>query len=128
MPSIQYIRKLDLEYLARRLAFKENWVLEEAQEAVRRYKNFLILRCKYPHLKGAPAEDIDAVWHAHILHTREYTEDCNKMFGIYLHHAPARGTEGEKELLEEKYKQYAELYHKEFNELYSPNIDVSTFW
>ncbi|QLH43881.1 MAG: hypothetical protein HWD59_15100 [Coxiellaceae bacterium] len=37
----------------------------------------------------APSRDIDEIWHAHILHTQDYTEFCEKLFGFYLHHCPS---------------------------------------
>lgn len=32
--------------------------------------------------------DVDEVWHAHILHTQTYAEDCEDYFGHFLHHLP----------------------------------------
>jgi hypothetical protein len=31
---------------------------------------------------------IDVFWHAHILHTRQYAEFCERVFGQFLHHDP----------------------------------------
>ncbi len=51
-------------------------------------------------VKAAPQEDhvvmkqdadMDEIWHAHILHTREYAEDCVRYFGYFLHHQPLSG-------------------------------------
>lgn len=33
-----------------------------------------------------PSKQVDAAWHAFILHTRPYTEFCERHFGGYLHH------------------------------------------
>ncbi len=33
-------------------------------------------------------ESIDIVWHAFILHTKEYAEFCGKFFGRFVHHLP----------------------------------------
>jgi hypothetical protein len=34
----------------------------------------------------AISESIDPFWHAHILHSEEYTEFCDQIVGRYLHH------------------------------------------
>jgi hypothetical protein len=33
-----------------------------------------------------PSAKVDAAWHAFILHTRPYTEFCERRYGEYLHH------------------------------------------
>jgi len=45
-----------------------------------------------------PTRDIDKVWHQHILHTREYARDCDRVFGAFVHHAP--GAEDSTEMKE----------------------------
>lgn len=122
------IQNLDLEYLAQRLITKEQWLESNAQEAVRRYKNFLTLILKYPDLRSVPTEDIDEVWHAHILHTRNYIADCEAIFGRYIHHSPFSTDEQAQEDLSERFNQVARLYEKEFSERYTIDLDVSSFW
>lgn len=84
-----YIEKIDLYYLAMRVVEKLNWSLAEAQEQIGKYKNFLILQFKYGK-EGmlVPTLKIDEVWHNHILHTQAYFDDCQHIFGHYLHHEP----------------------------------------
>lgn len=36
----------------------------------------------------SPSKEIDKMWHAFILYTRDYTEWCQKYFGYYIHHNP----------------------------------------
>ncbi len=117
---------LDLEYLEKRLIDRENWSAEDAKEAVRRYKNFLILILKYPGEVLAPAEDIDEVWHTHILFTREYTRDCLAIFGGYLHHAPAQHADVKK--MEEAQLRTSELYLKEFDEPFFLELHIAALW
>src|SRR5437773_2173683 len=62
------------------------------------------------------SKDVDEFWHTHILQTIKYTEDCEAVFGKYLHHAPHVGevTPADKEkriALAEKTRQ---LYQREF--------------
>ena len=49
-------------------------------------------------LIGMPSQEIDHLWHAHILDTQEYHSFCEKAFGYYLHHIPfVKGQDTEKE-------------------------------
>lgn len=125
MQGIEYIQALNLDYLIDRLVTKENWDKEEAVEAVRKYKNFLTLGFKYPKLLLVPSPDIDEVWHAHILHTREYMHDCSKIFGAYRHHAPSNE---QFKISSEEVKQTHQLYMKEFGETISGILDIQSFW
>ncbi len=126
--AIKYIEDLDLNYLAERLIQKENWKADEALDAVRRYKNFLKLICKNPGVMAPPALDMDEVWHAHILHTHNYTQDCKRIFGKYLHHSPSSGTEEEQAMLKNAGEHFSQLYVKEFGEPFHGVLDVSSFW
>jgi hypothetical protein len=121
-----YLKNLNLNYLAKRLVKKQGWTQEDADASVKRYKNFLLLKVRYPEINSVPTEDIDEVWHAHILHTREYTADCEAIFGKYLHHAPAK--DGEEEKMSQLFEAVTRLYQKEFGEPYSLVLDVSSFW
>lgn len=130
---IDYIRNLDLTYIEERLVTKQKWSQLFAKEAVRRYKNFLILQCKYPKQGLVPVPDIDEAWHEHILHTREYVTDCKIIFGHYHHHIPFHNNGDKKAKKEMKemidlYYETAALYHQEFQEVFSLKLDVGTFW
>jgi hypothetical protein len=124
-----YIKNLDLAYLEKRLIDKQAWSSKDTKDAIRRYKNFLLLVLRYPNLVLAPASDIDEVWHNHILFTREYTRDCQIIFGDYLHHAPAQNTDlEEKHAMEKAQSLTSDLYIQEFNEAYFPDLDIAAFW
>ncbi|MBP7075217.1 MAG: glycine-rich domain-containing protein-like [Rhabdochlamydiaceae bacterium] len=123
-----YIKNLDLEYLEKRLTDRYKWPSENASEAVRRYKNFLLLLLKYPNEVLAPTPDIDEAWHNHILFTREYMRDCQAIFGNYLHHAPSRNSPEEKKVMLEAQSRSSDLYIQEFNEPYLLELDIAAFW
>jgi hypothetical protein len=61
------------------------------EAAVRTYRQFLTLHAQYPERTLVPNELIDLVWHYHILDTRKYAEDCDRIFGCFLHHDPYFG-------------------------------------
>ena len=90
-PLAADIRAVDLERIAQRLAVQPGWSLARARQAELDYRRFLNLRLQYPETSLVPTRDIDEVWHGHILDTRAYAVDCERLFGRFLHHAPAFG-------------------------------------
>ena len=60
-------------------------------DATQAYVRFLTLRKANPERTLVPSELIDLVWHYHILDTRKYCDDCERLFGSYLHHDPYFG-------------------------------------
>ena len=57
------------------------------RKEVESYKEFLFKLVKNP--TERPATRIqDIVWHTHILYTRDYHLDCERIYGHYLHHQP----------------------------------------
>jgi hypothetical protein len=125
----EILENLDLSSVERRLIDRYSWDSTDAKEAVRRYKNFLRLLLKYPDQILAPAPDMDEAWHNHILFTREYMRDCESLFGSYLHHSPALSSDPkEKKVMEDAQTRTSELYIKEFQEPYSLELNISSFW
>jgi hypothetical protein len=72
----------------------EGWTRELVEHMETRYKRYLTLVAKYPRETIAPDKDVDRFWHAHILDTRKYIDDCERVFGFYLHHFPYFGMRG----------------------------------
>lgn len=70
------------------------WSREYADHVETEYKRFLTLLVKYPEASIAPRKEVDKFWHGHILDTLKYAEDCNKVFGYFLHHFPYFGMRG----------------------------------
>ncbi len=89
MNQIDDIKSLDLSYVLDALVAREGWSRAHAEEAIQQYRNYLILLLKNPGKTLPPSEDIDEVWHTHVLHTREYRSDCERIFGHYVDHEPA---------------------------------------
>lgn len=85
-----YIYSVDLSSIVDKLVEREHWKRSDAMEACTLYRNYLFLQKKYADQSGRmpPSSDIDAVWHNHILDTQKYMQDCDKIFGSYLHHDP----------------------------------------
>lgn len=68
--------------------------------ALTEYKAFMQLSVECAGVKLAvPSKVVDAIWHSHILHTREYLQFCRSLGVDFIHHSPhsATTTKEEKE-------------------------------
>ncbi len=87
---LQKLKYINLEAVANKLMSSKSghgWSYEKTQVAVNRYRMFLYLSYLYPYVQLVPTEEIDTVWHTHILiDTSNYTQDCQYLFGYFLHH------------------------------------------
>jgi hypothetical protein len=52
------------------------------------YRRFLFLCSQHRDRELVPTLAIDEFWHMHILHTKKYVTDCQRLFGAYFHHTP----------------------------------------
>ncbi|MCK5830058.1 MAG: hypothetical protein KAH20_07110 [Methylococcales bacterium] len=77
--------------LSSRLAIENVWSLDYTQRVIHEYKRFLFLMIVVGH-KVAPSDQVDQVWHLHMLSSYSYWEDfCVNTVGKQLHHWPAEG-------------------------------------
>ncbi len=114
------IYSVDLNSSIERLIKVHKWKKKQAIAASHQYRNYLFLKMKY----GAnhvlpPSYDMDEFWHAHILHTQEYCDFCDQVFGGYLHHHPHHGKDysiTDAELEQAFENQTQKLYRLEFGE------------
>ena len=114
------IAAIDLEMVKTKLQDKEEglgWTAEQCESAEIEYKRYLNLCLK--HGKGiVPNKIMDNMWHFHILDTRAYVKDCDKVFGHYLHHYPYFGMRGEEDAqnLKNSFDDTKIKYEQAFNE------------
>lgn len=90
--------------------------LKEADRRAGLYRQYMALNLMYPHEPIVPTREIDSMWHQHILDTRKYAEDCEQLYGFFLHHFPyfgLRGVEDEKNWVNQGQITY-ELFLKHF--------------
>ena len=73
-----------------RLARDNAWSSAFAQRALQEYKKFILLAMTAGH-PVTPSDEVDQVWHLHLLYTRYYWEDFCAMLGGPLHHGPTKG-------------------------------------
>ena len=118
---IASIRALDLESVKVRLMdpeLGEGWTRDFADGVERGYRNYLTMLAKYQdHAEDILlSKDVDEFWHTHILQTIKYSEDCEAVFGKYLHHAPHIGevTRADMEKRTALAEKTRRLYQREF--------------
>ena len=65
-----------------------------------------------------PCTFVDEVWHAHILDTQAYGDDCQAAFGFFLHHFPYFGMRDEQDAedLRTAYDDTLDRYEAAFGE------------
>lgn len=97
-----------------------NWKLAELAEL--EYKRMLTLLLWNPRLPHpiVTVKFVDQFWHLHILDSRAYHADMNRIFGRYLHHFPYLGIGSMEsiELWEEAFELSCALYKETFGEAY----------
>ena len=93
---LQKVRLLDLKPLAAQLMHTQpQRSCRSIMRAIADYLEFLYLVDRHPHSRLVPTIEVDEVWHHHILDTRKYAEDCQTLFGRFIHHAPHTGVYNE---------------------------------
>ena len=98
--GLEFIKKLislDWGPIAFKLTHPEGEGLtpRQAGVAIAKYMAFLLLIYLYPQAKIVPTREIDLVWHHHVLDTSKYAEDCQELFGRFVHHYPYFGLRDE---------------------------------
>ncbi len=128
---IAAINALDLESVKVRAMdpeLGEGWTREYAESIERAYRNYLIVLVKHPEdiEEIVVSKDVDEFWHTHILHTMKYTEDCEKVFGTYLHHSPDIGGRAPAEI--ERKAALVEKTQRLYQQEFGRTQDRNTAW
>jgi hypothetical protein len=82
------------DFLVKRMSYN----LEDAEEIEYEYKKFLFLNIKYAGNRIPMSKLVDDIWHAHLLHTRNYSKLCSEVAGFFIHHTPTNTDEENIEL------------------------------
>lgn len=97
-----------------RLARENDWPLEFALRCVQEYKRFIFLAC-ISDQPCTPSDEVDQVWHLHLLYTRSYwNELCRDTLGKEIHHGPTKGGQAEKTKYINLYEETKKLYEGTF--------------
>ena len=118
------IAALDLSMIRRKLQDPEEgmgWNEEECLEVELDYKRYLALQRAYEDRAIVPNQPVDKFWHFHILDTQKYAEDCQAVFGYFLHHYPYFGMNGpeDEQALIDAFDDSCELYQYHFGVPYA---------
>jgi len=118
---VSAIHALDLDPVKLKMMDAEEgqgWSREYVDRVELAYRRFLTLLVKFPEETIAPSKDVDKFWHGHILDTMKYAEDCEHVFGYFLHHFPYFGMRGEADAanLRDASARMHSIYEREFGE------------
>ena len=125
---LNQLNELDWGPIAYKLMNPESgkgWTQEQTKRGIARYLVFLTLKHLYPNVGIVPTQEIDRVWHAHILDTSKYATDCEQVFGYFLHHFPYMGMRGEADQqdLQDAFAQTQSLFEEHFGIPMAENTD-----
>jgi uncharacterized protein (TIGR04222 family) len=108
--------------LSQRLAKENGWSREYSLRVMAEYKKFVFLAMVAGHVVS-PSDQVDQVWHLHMLYTRSYWDDfCKSVLGKVLHHEPTKGGESENRKHWQLYQQTLESYQRYFET--QPPMDI----
>lgn len=122
---IRRINEIDLEPIKFKLVHDSDteWTIERVDKVAAEYKRFLALILKNTITNRVqsivPIKEVDEFWHAHILDTAKYVEDCQSCLGFFLHHFPYLGLRGpdDAQALKDRFRESREYYLAEFGEV-----------
>lgn len=85
------VKKLDLAVVVDHLlAEMPHLAGEEIVKIESDYRLFLNHVRDNPQTPHVPGIQVDQLWHHHILFTKKYAEDCEKIAGTFVHHTPGK--------------------------------------
>lgn len=129
--AMKIINSIDLSMVKMKLMDEEEgegWSEEFASRAEIRYRRFLCMLYIEPDFSFVPTGDIDSFWHQHILDTRAYAKDCDRIFGEFLHHFPYFGLRGDQDAknLLDSFEVTKTFYFTLFSELYTGEFNLES--
>jgi hypothetical protein len=94
--AIERVNQIDLSPINQVLKYENPsfWTNETIADTEEKYRRLLVLNLLYPDETIVVNKILDDYWHQHILDTKKYAEDCEKVFGYFLHHYPYFGING----------------------------------
>jgi len=100
-----------------RLARENGWSIEYSLRAIEEYKRFMMLVCLASH-PLTPSDQVDQVWHLHLLYTESYWIDfCQHILNRQIHHGPTKGGEKANTKFTDLYQKTKILYQTIFGTL-----------
>jgi hypothetical protein len=107
---------------SKRLARDNGWTIEYASSVIYEYKKFIFLAVVADH-PVTPSDQVDQVWHLHLLYTHSYWDEfCLKVLQMPLHHGPTQGGSRERCKFDDWYNKTLASYEQFFQQ--SPPVDI----
>jgi hypothetical protein len=107
---------------SKRLARENDWTEHYAKRVMNEYKRFVFLALASNH-PVTPSDEIDQVWHLHLIYTKAYWEDfCKEVIRTPFHHHPTRGGKAEGDKFRKWYAKTKQAYVDAFGE--EPPSDI----
>jgi hypothetical protein len=102
------------------------WDRQQVDRVETVYKRFLFLAVTEK-VQIVPTQEVDTFWHRHILDTRKYAEDCEHLFGFFLHHFPYFGMRGEEDqkTLQDSFASTCDIYERLFGTPYFEGVGAN---
>lgn len=91
--ALAFIEGYDFGKIRARIMKEGTVAPEEVDEAIAEFRKFLSLITLGYRSLAMMSGAVDEVWHAFILHTRDYAVFCQQVIGRFIHHQPATETE-----------------------------------
>ncbi|HEX9965510.1 MAG TPA: glycine-rich domain-containing protein-like [Allosphingosinicella sp.] len=122
--AMEAIASIDLTMVKKKLMDPEEgqgWSQEHTEWVEQRYRRYLCMLYLSRRGSVVPTRDIDLFWHQHILDTRGYADDCDRVFGEFIHHFPYFGMRGDDDAraLESSFDRTKAIYASLFGEDYA---------
>ncbi len=100
--------------LSGRLVRQNRWSLVYTQRTIEESTKFVLLAMIADH-PVTPSEQVDQVWHLHLIYSYSYWEEfCPKVLGRSLHHGPTKGGAQEELKYRDRYRKTLEAYERTF--------------
>ena len=110
--------------ISARVAEEQGWTAAHTRRVVEEYRRFLLLT-QVVGRPVSPSRAVDAVWHTHLLYSRDYWERlCGEVLGKPLHHDPNPGGADEEARHHTQYLDTLAAYERIFGE--APPADLWT--
>lgn len=101
---------------SKRLARENGWSARFAEQAIEEYRKFCFLAVHAGH-PVTPSEEVDQVWHLHMLYSRHYWDTlCRDTLEMSLHHGPTQGGAAEGSKYHAWYEDTLAAYRRYFDE------------
>lgn len=96
-----------------RLARENGWSKAFALRAIEEYKKFMFL-IAINEAPLTPSDEVDQVWHLHLLYTRSYWKEFALILQKEIHHGPTKGGSAQRDQFTDWYNETLQRYRDTF--------------